>query len=52
VKRSDASKHYSGCHNAKEEEDDQGKEIETGKCGQRASDLAGGRYKTAEQDCE
>jgi len=42
------NKCYSGCHKATEEEDDReilGKEIWRGKCGQWASDLAGGRWR-------
>jgi len=42
------NKCYSGCHKATEEEDDRetpGKEIWRGICGQRASDLAGGRWR-------
>jgi len=42
------NKCYSGCHKATEEEDDRetsGKEIWRGKCGQRASGLAGGRWR-------
>jgi len=42
------NKCYSGCHKATEEEDDRetpGKEIWGGKCGQRASGLAGGRWR-------
>jgi len=51
LRRSDdniASKHYSGCHRATEEEGDQrtpGEEIWRKKCGQRDSDTAGGRWR-------
>ena len=42
------NKCYSGHHKATEKEDDQetrGKEIWRGRCGQRASGLAGGRWR-------
>jgi len=42
------NKCYSGCHKATEEEDDREtleKEIWRGKCGQRTSGLAGGRWR-------
>jgi len=41
------NKCYGGCHEATEEEDDRetlGKDIWRGKCGQRASGSAGGRW--------
>jgi len=42
------NKCYTGCHKTTEEEDDRetlGKEIWGGKCGQRTSGLAGGRWR-------
>jgi len=46
--KAQTEKCYSGCHKATEEEDDRetlGKKIWRGKCGQRASGSAGGRWR-------
>jgi len=46
--RTQTEKCYSGCHKDTEEEDDRetlGKEISKGKCVQRASGSAGGRWR-------
>jgi len=43
-----SSKHYNGCHKAADEKGGQRtpeKEIWRGKCGQKASGLAGGRWR-------